>query len=125
MTVMRRSHWREHLSIRENGRRTGLSRNTVRKYLRVDGVQPKFELPERPSKLDVFGGVPRRSIYDNMRTPIAKIGRGKGATLTSASWQRPATISLTGILHSGICRKASSTLRLPKSGTIAGADDEA
>ena len=25
----------------------------------------------------VFGGVPRRGIYDNMRTPIDKVGRGK------------------------------------------------
>ena len=54
LSVIRRWHFREHLSIREIGRRTGLSRNTIRKYLRVDGVEPKFNVPERPSKLDPF-----------------------------------------------------------------------
>ncbi len=32
----------------------GLSRNTIRKYLRAGGVEPKFNVPERPSKLDPF-----------------------------------------------------------------------
>ncbi|MBB4104678.1 transposase [Rhizobium borbori] len=54
LSVIRRWHFREHLSIREIYRRTGLSRNTVRKYLRLDGVEPKFKIPERPSKLDPF-----------------------------------------------------------------------
>jgi len=54
LSVIRRWHFREHLSIREICRRTGLSRNTIRKYLRLDGVEPKFKVPERPSKLDPF-----------------------------------------------------------------------
>jgi hypothetical protein len=54
LSVIRRWHFREHLSIREICRSTGLSRNTVRKYLRLDGVEPKFKVPERPSKLDPF-----------------------------------------------------------------------
>ena len=54
LSVIRRWHFREHLSIREIGRRTGLSRNTIRKYLRSDGVEPKFKVPDRPSKLDAF-----------------------------------------------------------------------
>lgn len=54
LSVIRRWHFREQLSIREIARRTGLSRNTIRKYLRLDGVEPKFKLPERPSKLDPF-----------------------------------------------------------------------
>src|ERR1700729_3589103 len=32
----------------------GLSRNTVRKYLRSDTVEPKFNIPDRPSKLDPY-----------------------------------------------------------------------
>ena len=36
LSVIRRWHFREHLSIREICRRTGLSRNTIRKYLRLD-----------------------------------------------------------------------------------------
>ncbi|NSZ10138.1 IS21 family transposase, partial [Agrobacterium tumefaciens] len=54
LSVIRRWHFRDHLSIREICRRTGLSRNTIRKYLRLDGVEPKFKVPERPSKLDPF-----------------------------------------------------------------------
>lgn len=54
LCVIRRWHFREHLSIREICRRTGLSRNTIRKYLRAGGVEPKFNVPDRPSKLDPF-----------------------------------------------------------------------
>jgi len=32
----------------------GLSRNTVRKYLRSDSVEPRFATPDRPSRLDPF-----------------------------------------------------------------------
>ena len=42
------------MPIREIERRTGLSRNTIRKYLRADAVEPKFKVPDRPSKLDPF-----------------------------------------------------------------------
>jgi transposase len=31
-----------------------LSRNTIRKYLRADTVEPRFNVPKRPSKLDPF-----------------------------------------------------------------------
>jgi transposase len=31
-----------------------LSRNTVRKYLRSDSVEPKFAVPDRPSRLDPY-----------------------------------------------------------------------
>ncbi|MBB5685728.1 sigma factor-like helix-turn-helix DNA-binding protein, partial [Sphingobium boeckii] len=48
LSVIRRWHYRDHLSIREIAKRTGLSRNTVRKYLRSDTVEPRFKVPERP-----------------------------------------------------------------------------
>src|SRR3954453_6462334 len=54
LSVIRRWHFREQLSIRAIARRTGLSRNTIRKYLRSDAVQPVFRTPDRPSKLDPF-----------------------------------------------------------------------
>lgn len=54
LSVIRRWHFRDQLSIREISRRTGLSRNTVRKYLRADTVVPGFKVPDRPSKLDAF-----------------------------------------------------------------------
>lgn len=54
LSVIRRWHFREGMPIRESERRTGLSRNTIRKYLRADTVDPKFRVPVRPSKLDAF-----------------------------------------------------------------------
>ncbi|MFV0643359.1 MAG: IS21 family transposase [Sphingomonadaceae bacterium] len=51
LSVIRRWRYRDKLPIREIGRRTGLSRNTIRKYLRSDVVEPRFKVPERPSKL--------------------------------------------------------------------------
>ena len=54
LSVIRRWHFREGMPIREIERRTGLSRNTIRKYLRAGSVEPKFKVPERPSKLDPF-----------------------------------------------------------------------
>ena len=50
LSVIRRWHYRDHFSIREISRRTGLSRNTVRKYLRSDTIEPKFNIPDRPGK---------------------------------------------------------------------------
>jgi transposase len=54
LSVIRRWHLRDELSIREISRRTGLSRNTIRKYLRSGEVEPRFKVPDRPSKLDVY-----------------------------------------------------------------------
>lgn len=54
LSVMRRWHFREGMPIREIERRTGLSRNTIRKYLRSGAIEPKFKVPERPSRLDPF-----------------------------------------------------------------------
>ena len=54
LSVIRRWRYRDHYSIREISRRTKLSRNTVRKYLRSDSVEPKFQAPDRPSKLDPY-----------------------------------------------------------------------
>ena len=54
LSVIRRWHLRERMPIREIERRTGLSRNTIRKYLRADTVEPKFKVPKRPSKLDPY-----------------------------------------------------------------------
>jgi DNA-binding transcriptional regulator LsrR (DeoR family) len=40
LSVIRRWHFREGMPIREIERRTGLSRNTIRKYLRAGTVEP-------------------------------------------------------------------------------------
>ncbi|SEN36709.1 hypothetical protein SAMN04488103_104301, partial [Gemmobacter aquatilis] len=54
LSIIRRWALREHLSIREIARRTKLSRNTIRKYLRSGAVELEFKVAERPSKLDPF-----------------------------------------------------------------------
>ena len=49
LSVIRRWRCRDHHSIREIPRRRGLSRNTVRKYLRSDIIEPKFNVADRAS----------------------------------------------------------------------------
>lgn len=65
LSVIRRWQLREGLPIREISRRTGLSRNTIKKYLKSGEVEPKYS--PRPSqgkllafeeKLCVFHGMP-------------------------------------------------------------------
>ncbi|MFC3312925.1 IS21 family transposase [Falsigemmobacter intermedius] len=54
LNVIRKMRLRDGLPIREIARRTGLSRNTIRKHLRSGTIEPEFSTPERPSKLDAF-----------------------------------------------------------------------
>jgi transposase len=54
LNIIRRMALREKQSIREISRRTGLSRNTIAKYLNAGTIEPTFTVPERPGKLDPF-----------------------------------------------------------------------
>jgi transposase len=54
LSVIRRWHFREGMPIREISRRTGLSRNTVRKYLASGVVEPRYPKRKSPSKLDDY-----------------------------------------------------------------------
>ena len=51
---MRRWALRDKMPIKEITRRTGLSRNTVKKYSREAIVEPKFKTPPRPTKLELY-----------------------------------------------------------------------
>jgi transposase len=54
LSVIRRWHHRDGIAIREIARRTGLSRNTVRKYLASGVVEPRYPKRKAPSKLDDY-----------------------------------------------------------------------
>ena len=54
LSVIRRWALREHLSLREIARRTGLSRNTIKKYLRAGEAEPRYAKRVSTSKLDPF-----------------------------------------------------------------------
>ncbi len=54
LSVIRRWHHREGKPIREIARHTGLSRNTVRKYLASNVVEPAHPKRKSPSKLDDY-----------------------------------------------------------------------
>ena len=52
LSVIRRWHLREGVSIREIARRTKLSRNTIREYLANGDLEPAYPKRRSPSKLD-------------------------------------------------------------------------
>ncbi|WP_157056426.1 IS21 family transposase, partial [Pseudorhodobacter aquimaris] len=54
LRVIRKWALRDKMPIREIARRTGVSRNTIKKYLRAGIVEPEFQRPDRPSKLDPY-----------------------------------------------------------------------
>jgi len=54
VSVIRRWHLREGMPIREIARRTGLSRNTVRRYPSNQELEPAYPACKSPSKLDEY-----------------------------------------------------------------------
>ena len=67
LSVIRRWHFREGVSVREIARRTKLSRNTIAKYLANGVVQPRYVRRTSPSKLDAFAAQLRTWLTDNVR----------------------------------------------------------
>jgi transcriptional regulator with XRE-family HTH domain len=54
LSIIRRWHLRDQVSLREIARRLGVSRNTVRKYLRSDTTEPNYSTRRTPSALDSY-----------------------------------------------------------------------
>ena len=54
LRLLRRWYFRDGMPIREITRCTELSRNTVRKYLASDELEPRYRRPKPPSKLDDY-----------------------------------------------------------------------
>ena len=57
LSVIRRWHLREGVSIREIARRTKLSRNTIRRYLAAGTLEPAYPTRKSASKLDAYAKV--------------------------------------------------------------------
>jgi transposase len=67
---VRRMHLREKKTVREIARATSLSRNTVRKYLRLEKVEePRYGRTAAPTKLTPFHEVLERALAADARRP--------------------------------------------------------
>jgi transposase len=69
LKTIRKWALRDKVPLREIARRTGLSRNTIRRYLREGVVEPKFKTPPRSSKLDPYADRLAARLSSRMRTP--------------------------------------------------------
>lgn len=77
---IRRMHFRQHKTLREISRTTSLSRNTVRKYLRMAQVQePKYERTAKATKLRPFQEAIVTALKADARRPEARTAHCKGA----------------------------------------------
>ena len=54
LAKIRRMHFRNGMSVREVSRRTGLSRNTVSRWLRQGAVEPVYPARKRPCMIDAY-----------------------------------------------------------------------
>ena len=67
---VRRMHYRDGLSRSEIARRTGLSRNTVKKWLAAaEAAEPRYRRSEMPGKLTPFHEALRRALEADARRP--------------------------------------------------------
>jgi transcriptional regulator with XRE-family HTH domain len=81
LSIIRRWHKREHVPIREISRRLGVSRNTICKYLRSNLVEPKFQVLDRPSKLDPYAEKLAAWLQERRHRPSASYIPANGFTL--------------------------------------------
>ena len=84
LSVIRRWRYRDHFSIREISRRTGLSRNPVRKYLRSESVEPRFNVLGRASKLNSYAD----KLSHMLRQEAGK-SRKQKRTVCQELWKSP------------------------------------
>ncbi len=67
--VIRRWYFRDGMSKREIARRTGLSRNTLKKYLSQSQVEPVYSPRQSSSKLDDFAAILRDALVFEAKKP--------------------------------------------------------
>lgn len=70
LTKIRRMHLRDGMSVREIVRRTGLSRNTVRRWLRQGtATEPKYPKRQSPQALDAWSEYLERALTTDAHRP--------------------------------------------------------
>lgn len=72
LSKIRRWYFRDQLSLREISRRTGFSRNTIRRYLRNATVEPIYPARQTPSKLDPYADKLANWLKQNLTLPRKK-----------------------------------------------------
>ena len=89
LAKIRRMHFRDRMSLREVSRRTGLSRNTVRSWLRrPEIVEPKYPPRKSAGKLEGWTEVLRTWLRsDSRRAKRARVD-GPGRPRTRCTTER-------------------------------------
>ena len=96
LNVIRTLRLRHGLAIREIARRTGLSRNTIKKHLKAGTVEPQFATPERHSKIDPFWPCgPKR--HGPRQLSDERPGHGARRPATGPVLRRPAADFLAAV----------------------------
>ena len=67
LSKIRRWHFRDHLSLREIAKRTGLSRNTVRTYIRNKVIEPVYPQRKTVSNLNGFTDKLSQWLFDETK----------------------------------------------------------
>ena len=111
---IRRLHVRDKLSEREIARMTGLSRNTVSKWLQASvNRAPKYRREPRPNKLSAFQATLTQALTADARQPKHDDARRVRCTLRSRPPATPAgtLASPTSFEHGAKVRARQPTSR--------------
>ena len=87
---VRRMHYRDGLSHSEISRRTGLSRNTVKKWVKApEGSQPRYRRDARPGKLTAWHEALIQALRADARRPKheRRSGRALHAQIKAAGYK--------------------------------------
>ncbi|MFD1897253.1 IS21 family transposase, partial [Ottowia pentelensis] len=90
MGKIRRLHFRDRLSFSEIARRTGLSRNTVKKWVKApEGSQPRYRRDARPGKLTAWHEALIQALRADARRPKheRRSGRALHAQIKAAGYK--------------------------------------
>ena len=83
LAKIRRMHFRDHLPLREIARQTGLSRNTIRHWLRKqDVVEPRYRARAARSVVDAWADQLGRK---RPTAPVLRLSAQRGELISSAN----------------------------------------